>query len=262
MRILFLGDIVGRPGRAAIHGHLPQLRRDLELDLVVANGENASGGLGLTAKDARQLLGSGIDVLTGGNHIFRHADIGPFMETTDRLLRPANYPPGAPGVGWRVYRPANKPPFAVLNLLGRMFMEAVDCPFRAAEAILDQLPGDVPIRLLDFHAEATSEKRALAFACDGRITALCGTHTHVLTNDAQILPRGTASLTDCGMTGPELSVIGMDPDNVIARYRTGLAHRFTVSRSPVALQGALLDVDAATGKAVQIASWRHAVKGD
>lgn len=258
MRILMLGDIMGRPGRQAVTGRLPQLRRDLGIDLVVANGENASGGIGLAAREAKQLLAAGIDVLTGGNHSFRHPDIGPYIAAADRLLRPANLPPGAPGAGWRVFRPTDRPPFAVINLLGRMFMDAVDCPFRAAEDILAQVPDDVPLRLVDFHAEATSEKKALAFFLDGRVTALCGTHTHVQTNDAQILPRGTAMLTDCGLTGPVASAIGMEPENVIARFRTGLPHRFSVAHTPAELQGALLDVDAATGKAVHIAAWRSA----
>jgi 2',3'-cyclic-nucleotide 2'-phosphodiesterase len=259
MRILMLGDIMGRPGRAAVTGHLTRVRRDYGLDCVIANGENASGGIGLAGKHVKGLLSSGIDVLTGGNHSFRHKDVIPAFADTDRLLRPANLPPGAPGAGWRVFRPAGLPPFAVINLLGRMFMEAVDCPFRTAEAILEAIPGDVAIRLVDFHAEATSEKKALAYFLDGRVTAVCGTHTHVQTNDAQLLPRGTATLTDCGLTGPVASAIGMDPDNVIARFTTGLAHRFMVSRSAPELQGALLDIDAATGKAVTIAAWRLAV---
>ena len=256
MRILFLGDIVGRPGRALVFERLRQVRRDLCLDLVVANGENASGGVGLNAKAARQLLEAGIDVLTGGNHTFRHKDIGPFLAAEDRLLRPANYPPGAPGCGWRVYRPTGREPFAVVNLLGRVFMAAVDCPFRAADAILAEFPSDVRVRLVDFHAEATSEKKALAYYLDGRVSAVLGTHTHVQTNDAQILPRGTAMLTDCGMTGPTASALGMDPEEVIGRYLTALPVRFVVARTPPEMQGALLDVDAATGKVVTIAAWR------
>jgi metallophosphoesterase (TIGR00282 family) len=259
MRILFLGDIVGRPGRVAVTGHLWRVRRDLGIDCVIANGENASGGIGLAARHVKALLGAGIDVLTGGNHSFRHKDIIPAFETTDRLLRPANLPPGAPGAGWRVFRPAGQPAFAVINLLGRMFMEAVDCPFRTAAAILERIPGDVTVRFVDFHAEATSEKKALAYFLDGRVTAVCGTHTHVQTNDAQLLPRGTAALTDCGLTGPAASAIGVDPENVIARFVTGLPHRFVVSRADPELQGALLDIDAATGKAVTIAAWRLAV---
>ena len=261
MRILFLGDIVGRPGRSIVFERLRQVRRDCGCDLVVANGENASGGIGIAAKAARQLLDAGIDVLTGGNHTFRHKDIAAFLETEERMLRPANYPPGAPGRGWQVYRPKDKPPYAVINLLGRVFMQAVDCPFRAADAILAELPADVRVRLVDFHAEATSEKKALAYYLDGRVSAVLGTHTHVQTADAQLLPRGTALLTDCGMTGPADSALGMDPEEVIARYLTGLPTRFTVSRAAPRFEGALLDVDAATGKVVTIAAWRHPENG-
>lgn len=259
MRMLFLGDIVGRPGRSIVFDRLRQVRRDLGLDLVVANGENASGGVGIEPRAARQLLEAGIDVLTGGNHTFRHRDIAQAFESTDRLLRPANYPEGTPGAGFRVYRPAGREPFAVVNLLGRVFMAAVDCPFRAADAILAGLPADVTVRLVDFHAEATSEKKAMAYFLDGRVSAVLGTHTHVQTNDAQILPRGTAFLTDCGMTGPAASAIGMAPEEVIERYLTALPRRFVVSRAAPEMQGALLDIDAGTGKAVNISAWRLAV---
>lgn len=259
MRILMLGDIMGRPGRLAVTEHLGHIRRELAVDYVIANGENASGGLGLAAKHVKGLLGAGIDVLTGGNHSFRHKDIWPVFSVTDRLLRPANLPTGAPGAGWGVFRPADRPPLAVINLLGRLFMEAVDCPFHTVDAILERLPGDVAVRLVDFHAEATAEKKAMAYFLDGRVSAVCGTHTHVQTADAQILPRGTAAITDLGLTGPAASAIGMDPANVVARFVTGLPHRFTVSRARPELQGALLDVDAATGQTVSIAAWRHAV---
>jgi metallophosphoesterase (TIGR00282 family) len=258
MRLLFLGDIFGRPGRSIIFERLRQIRRDWAVTRVVANGENASGGLGLTFKAARQLLDSGIDVLTGGNHTFRHTDLIPLFAATDRLLRPANYPPGAPGTGWQVYRPKDAPPYAVINLLGRTFMPAVDCPFAAADAILAGLPSDVPVRLVDFHAEATSEKKALGYYLDGRVSAVLGTHTHVPTADAQLLPRGTAYMTDVGLTGPAASALGMDPEEVIARFRTGLPRRFAVSKAPPEMQGALLDIDAATGKVVTITPWRLA----
>ncbi len=257
MRILFLGDIFGRPGRSIVHERLRQIRRDLGLDRVVANGENASGGIGIMAKAARQLLESGIDVLTGGNHTFRHKDLLPFFETTDRLLRPANYPPGAPGRGWQIYRPADAPPYAVINLLGRTFMAAVDCPFQAVDAILGQIPSDVAVRLVDFHAEATSEKAAMAHFLDGRVSAVLGTHTHVQTADARLLSKGTAAMTDCGMTGPVDSAIGMAPEEVVSRFVTGLPARFMVARTRAEMQGALLDIDAATGKVVTIAGWRH-----
>ncbi len=258
MRILFLGDIVGRPGREAVIAGLFRLRREFEVDVVLANGENASGGLGITVKAASQLLSCGVDVITTGNHVFKHREIQTYFETTDRLLRPANYPAGAPGAGLGVYGIEGRPPFAVLNLLGRTYMDNLDCPFRTADALIGLIPGDVPVRLLDFHAEATSEKKAMAYYLDGRISALCGTHTHVQTNDAQILPQGMAYITDLGMSGPVKSAIGMDPQAVIRRYVTGMPQRFVLSRGPVELQGAVIDVDAQTGKAVQIQAWRHA----
>ena len=258
MRLLFLGDVFGRPGRTVLTQRMPGLRRDLGLDRVVANAENASGGLGLTAKAARQLLESGLDVLTGGNHTFRCADLGPMLDSSERLLRPANYPAGAPGRGWRVFRPRDAAPYAVINLLGRTFMAAVDCPFAAAEGILGQLPADVPVRLVDFHAEATSEKKAMGYFLDGRVSAVLGTHTHVQTADAQLLPQGTAYMTDLGMTGPAASALGMDPEEVVARFRTGLPRRFMVSKAAPEMQGALIDIDASAGKVVTIAPWRLA----
>jgi metallophosphoesterase (TIGR00282 family) len=258
MRILCLGDIVGRPGRDAVIACLFRLRRELEVDVVVANGENASGGIGITVKAASQLLACGVDVLTSGNHIFKHREIQPYLETTDRLLRPANYPSGAPGVGLGIYRLEGKPPFAVMNLLGRTFMDSLDCPFRAADEILDRIPGGVAVRILDFHAEATSEKKALAYHLDGRVSALCGTHTHVQTSDSQILPHGTAYITDLGMSGAAYSALGMDPQAIIRRYRTGMPQRFVLSKGPVELQGGLLDIAAGTGKTVHRQGWRHA----
>ncbi len=258
MRMLFLGDIFGRPGRAVVTQRLAGLRRDLGLERILANAENASGGIGLTAKSARQLLETGLDVLTGGNHTFRHPDLSPLLDANDRLLRPANYPAGAPGRGWQVFRPRDAAPYAVINLLGRTFMTAVDCPFAAAEGILGQLPADVPLRLVDFHAEATSEKKALAYFLDGRVSAVLGTHTHVQTADAQLLPQGTAYMTDLGMTGPAGSALGMDPEEVIARFRTGLPRRFVVSKAAPEMQGALMDIDASAGKVVTIAPWRLA----
>lgn len=261
MRILFLGDIVGRPGREAVIADLYRLRRELEVDVVLANGENASGGIGITVKAASQLLSCGVDVITSGNHVFKHREILTFFETTDRLLRPANYPAGAPGSGLGIYGIDGKPPFAVINLLGRTYMDNLDCPFQAADALIGRIPGDVPVRLVDFHAEATSEKKAMAYYLDGRVSALCGTHTHVQTSDAQILPHGMAYLTDLGMSGPVRSAIGMDPQAVIRRYVTGMPQRFVLSKGPVELQGAVLDIDAQTGKAVQIQGWRHACQG-
>ncbi|KUG28592.1 phosphoesterase family protein [hydrocarbon metagenome] len=258
MRILFLGDIVGRPGRDAVVAGLFRLRRECGADVVLANGENASGGLGITVKAASQLLSCGVDVITSGNHIFKHREIQTYFDGTDRLLRPANYPPGAPGTGLGVYRPDGTPPYAVINLLGRTYMDSLDCPFRTADALIGRIPGDVAVRVLDFHAEATSEKKAMAYYLDGRVSALCGTHTHVQTSDAQILPHGMAYITDLGMSGPIRSAIGMDPQAVIRRYLTGMPQRFVLSKGPVELQGAVIDIDAQTGKAVQIQAWRQA----
>ncbi len=256
MNILLLGDIVGRPGRAALAAYLPRLRQQLGLDLVIANAENASGGIGLNARAAKELLNLPIDVLTSGNHIWKHRDIYNVLQDTPRLLRPANYPPGAPGTGLGLYRTPAGVPYAVVNLLGRTYMEAVDCPFQSAETLLGQIPQDVVVRLVDFHAEATSEKKAMGFYLDGRVSVVAGTHTHVQTNDACVLPKGTAYLTDLGMCGPAQSVLGMDPDVILKRFLGRLPVRFEVARSPARLEGALCEVDAATGRAVGIRPWQ------
>ena len=240
MRMLFLGDIFGRPGRAVVAQRLAGLRRDLGLTRILANAENASGGIGLTAKSARQLLETGLDVLTGGNHTFRHPDLSPLLETSDRLLRPANYPAGAPGRGWQVFRPRDAAPYAVINLLGRTFMAAVDCPFAAAEGILGQLPADVPLRLIDFHAEATSEKLALGWHLDGRVAAVLGTHTHVATLDARVLPGGTAYVTDLGMTGPHDGVIGMTKASSLSRFLKAKGDRWEVASGDLQLHAMLV----------------------
>ncbi|MBA4358396.1 MAG: metallophosphoesterase, partial [Desulfovibrio sp.] len=190
MRILFLGDIVGRPGRHAVKKHLATLRAAEAVDLVLANAENASGGLGLSAEGAKELFGAGVDGLTSGNHIWKFKDMPSYMQREERLVRPANYPPGLPGRGWTVLRVGELPPVAFMNLMGRTYMQAVDCPFRAADAMLAELDAghpEVRLRILDFHAEATSEKSSLGWHLDGRISAVLGTHTHVQTNDARLL---------------------------------------------------------------------------
>ncbi|WP_027183648.1 TIGR00282 family metallophosphoesterase [Desulfovibrio inopinatus] len=253
MRICFFGDIVGRPGRTAIIERTSRLRREHAFDLVLANAENASGGLGLTSKSARQLLAAaGLDVLTSGNHIWKHKDLISFFQENDRVLRPANYPEGAPGAGLGIYQTESGMPYAIINLLGRTYMDAVDCPFQSAMSLLATVPGDVLVRLVDFHAEATSEKRAMGFVLDGRVTAVLGTHTHVQTNDAQILPQGTAYMTDLGMCGPKDSILGMSVDPIVQRFLTGRPHRFVVARNPARLEGCSLDVDDASGFARSI----------
>ncbi|MFW5971415.1 MAG: TIGR00282 family metallophosphoesterase [Desulfovermiculus sp.] len=248
MRILFLGDIVGRPGRNAVTRLLPGLKAKWELDCVVANVENASGGIGLTIKNARQLYAAGIDVLTSGNHIWKHKEIIGFMQECPWLLRPANYPPGAPGQGWGIYAVAQGD-LAVVNLLGRIFMDQVDCPFQAVDKIVSSIREQAKHIIIDFHAEATSEKKALFYALNGKVSAVIGTHTHVPTADAQISPEQTAYISDAGMCGPYHSVIGMDPGPILERFQTGLPQPFTVGRGQVVVQGVLLDTDA-QGRAV------------
>lgn len=256
MRILFLGDIVGRPGRAAVREHVWRLRERADIDLVFANGENASGGFGLSARNASELFGAGIDGMTGGNHIWKFRNLWNLLDTDERLLRPHNYPPGAPGSGVRVFRREGLAPVAVINLQGRTFMPPVDCPFAAAEAALAGLDG-VAIRIVDFHAEASGEKQALAWFLDGRVSAVLGTHTHTQTNDAVVLPGGTAYITDLGMCGPTGSCIGMRPEIIIDRYRTGLPGVLEVAPGKGVLQGAVFDIDDTTGRAVSIAPFRQ-----
>lgn len=259
MRILFLGDIVGRPGRHAVKKHLASLRAELGADLVLANAENASGGLGLSAEGAKELFGAGVDGLTSGNHIWKFKDMPSYMAREPRLVRPANYPPGTPGSGLAVLTPAGLPPVAVLNLMGRTYMQALDCPFRAADEILARLDAEHPevkIRLLDFHAEATSEKISMGWHLDGRVSAMLGTHTHVQTADARLLKQGTAYITDLGMCGPVDSCLGMSVAPILRKFLTAAPERFEVAGGPVALCGAVLDIDDDTGRARDIRAWR------
>lgn len=256
MKILFLGDIIGRPGRKALADSIRPLRQSLALDAVVANAENASGGIGLNAKAAKELLSLPVEALTSGNHIWKHKDIFAFFNETERLLRPGNYPPGAPGSGLGVYEAKDGSQFAVLNLMGRTYMEAADCPFQTADSLLATLPGDVKVRIVDFHAEATSEKKAMGYFLDGRVSAVFGTHTHVQTNDPRILPKGTAVLTDVGMCGPVESIIGMDAQTIVGRFVSRLPVRFEVAKGHVRLEGAYCEIDAGSGRAVSIRPWQ------
>ena len=248
LRILMIGDVVGQPGRRAVRRLVPDLRHELALDLVIANGENAAGGYGLTPDTAEELLHSGVDILTSGNHIWDQKEIIPQLDEGLPLLRPANYP-AAPGRGWLI-----QDGVMVLNLMGRLFMPALDCPFRTASQILAaaEAQGGPRIIIVDFHAEATSEKQSLGWYLDGRVSAVVGTHTHVGTVDARILPKGTAYLTDVGMTGPVNSVIGSDANAVIDRFLTGIPQRAPVAAGPVLLNAALLEIDPETGKALAI----------
>ena len=254
MRLLFLGDIVGNSGRQMVKDHLPRLRRELELDVILANGENASGGLGLSAKSAQELHRCGVDVLTTGNHVWKFPDIRPALHNEPWLLRPANYPASAPGRGAGVYElGVNLPPLMVINLQGRIFMEAIDCPFTVAESLVAQAPPEAVV-LVDIHAEATSEKRALAHMLRGRVQAVVGTHTHVQTNDACIFD-GTGYISDLGMCGPEDSCLGMDSDIILRRFRTGLPQRFELAKGPCMLNGALMEV--VDGQCREITAWQY-----
>ena len=255
MRILFLGDVMGRAGRAAVAERLAGLKASLRADFCVVNGENASGGMGLSAKSAQELLRCGVDVLTTGNHVWKFPDIRPLLQIEPRLLRPANYPASAPGVGLGVYDLGEGlPRLAVINLQGRTFMEALDCPFAAAENVVVQAPEGAVI-VVDMHAEATSEKRALAHMLRGRVQAVVGTHTHVQTNDATILDGVTGYLSDLGMCGPEDSCLGMDSDIILRRFRSGLPQRFELAKGPCMLSGALMEMD--QGRCRAITAWQY-----
>lgn len=255
MRILFIGDIFGQPGRRIVKETLPLLRQELQPDLILANAENAAAGFGITPPLVEELLDLDIAVLTSGNHIWDKKEIYSYLreQVNGRLLRPANYPTGAPGHGLFVGKTPAGIGYAVINLQGRVFMPALDCPFRKADEILGSIPEDVKIRIVDFHAEATSEKQALGWYLDGRVTAVLGTHTHVPTADETVLPQGTAYLTDLGMTGPYESIIGMERQTVIQKFLDQLPTRFEVAKGDVRLSAALLDVDPQSGHALSIA---------
>jgi metallophosphoesterase (TIGR00282 family) len=252
VRILFIGDIVGQPGRRAVRELLPRIRREHHVHLVVANGENMAGGSGITGRTAEEMLAAGIDVLTSGDHIWDHKEINAVLDREQRILRPLNYPPGTPGNGSIVVTIDGQPDTAVINLQGRTFMVPMEHPFLEIEREVARLRCQARVILVDFHAEATSEKIALGRMLDGQVSAVVGTHTHVQTADEQIFPGGTAYLTDAGFTGPHDSVIGREIAPVLRRFRTGLPQRFEVASGRVLLQGVVIDVDGSTGRATAI----------
>jgi metallophosphoesterase (TIGR00282 family) len=243
VRILFIGDIVGSPGRQIVSDRLADIVSQRQIDLVIANGENAASGFGITPRLADELLGMGIDVLTGGNHSWDRKEIHEYMPHQPRLLRPGNFPEGAPGSGTFTGSAKNGVKYAVLNLQGRVFLAPIDDPFRKADAELAKLPADVDIILVDLHAETTSEKIAMGWYLDGRVTAVVGTHTHVTTADERVLPQGTAYITDVGMTGPHGGVIGMDREAIIKRFLDGLPARFEVASGDVQMNCVLIETD-------------------
>lgn len=249
MRILYLGDVVGRDARARLRRELRALRAREEVDLVVANGENASGGRGIDPGGVDELLDAGVDAITTGNHIWKHRSIEPVLETETRLVRPANFPLDNPGRGLTVVGARDGTQVGVLNLIGRVFMGDHDCPFRAADREIAALPPDVKVVLVDMHGEATSEKSAIGWHLDGRVSAVVGSHTHVQTADERILPGGTAFLSDAGMCGPVRSVLGQRKEEVLERFLTRKPVRFALARGPVVLQGLLVDIDPVSGKA-------------
>jgi len=245
--ILAVGDIIGKPGRQAMRELLPGLRQQYGLDLVIANGENAAGGLGLTSTTAKEMLNAGVDVLTSGNHIWAQKEIIPYLDGEMPILRPLNYPPGVPGKGYIINGQV-----MVVNLIGRTFIGNFDCPFRAMDQLLAEVKHKPPVIIVDFHAEATSEKVAMGRYLDGRVSAVLGTHTHVGTIDTQILPHGTAYVTDIGMTGPINSVIGDDIESVLQRFLTIIPSRLSVGKGKPIFNAVLVSVDESSGKALTI----------
>jgi metallophosphoesterase (TIGR00282 family) len=252
MRILFIGDIFASAGRKLVADHFSYILESERIDLAIANAENAAGGFGLTPPLADDLFELGIDVLTSGNHIWDKREIYDYLSKQQRLLRPANYAPELPGQGLVVVEARNGVPCAVLNLQGRTYMPATDCPFRKADELLASLDSSVTVRFVDFHAELTSEKMAMGWYLDGRVSAMVGTHTHVPTADTRILPRGTAYQTDAGMTGPYDSVIGVEKEPVLRKFLTSLPVRFEAARENAQLHAVVIDVEPETGRATAV----------
>ena len=260
MNILFIGDIFAHVGRSIVADHLKDILQSNEIDLCIANGENSAGGFGITPQVAEELFALGIDVLTGGNHSFDKKEIFDYLPTHPRLLRPANYPPGTPGNGVILCQSRSGISCAVMNLQGRTYMPASECPFRKADELLEALPGTTKVRFVDFHAEVTSEKMAMGWHLDGRVSAMIGTHTHVPTADSRILPGGMAYQTDCGMTGPYDSVIGVDKEIILRRFLTSMPIRMEAAKGRVEMHSVIIDVDESTGQARSIR--RHSISGD
>ena len=252
MRILFIGDIFASVGRKIVAEHLQRIIGEEGIDLAIANAENAAGGFGLTPAVAQELLGYGLDVLTTGNHVWDKREIYDFLDREERLLRPANYAAPLPGRGLYLGKARNGAPYAVINLQGRVYMPPTDCPFRKADELLESLPEGVNVRFVDFHAEVTSEKMAMGWHLDGRVTAVVGTHTHIPTADARLLEKGTAYQTDAGMTGPYNSIIGVEKEAVLHKFKTALPVRFESAKKGVELRAVIVECDAASGRAASV----------
>lgn len=252
VKLLFIGDIIGKPGRQALSQCLHKLVDRYSLDMVIANGENVAGGFGITEDTAKELFDMGVHVVTSGNHIWDKKDSVGLIDSDDRILRPANYPPGTPGKGGGVYETPGGIKVGVINLEGRVFMNNLDCPFRKADELVELISKDASVILVDFHAEATSEKLALGWYLDGRVSAVIGTHTHVQTADERLLPSGTAYMSDAGMTGSYDSVIGMNKEQALRKFVSQMPVKFEVAKKDIRFSGVVIEVDEMTGKAVSI----------
>lgn len=252
MNILMIGDIVGKPGRRALRNLLPALQQKYKIEFTIANAENAAGGKGLSQEVFAEIVGAGVDVLTMGNHVWDNRDIFSFIDDEPRIVRPANYPGDCPGQGFHIYTGGFNKKIAVINVSGRVFLDPLDCPFQITGGILDQVNDKADIIIIDFHAEATSEKLAFAYYLDGSVSAVLGTHTHIQTADERILPQGTAYITDLGMTGPIDSILGMDKDLVVKRFISQRPVRFEVAKGSAQLQGVVLSFDDNTNQVLGI----------
>jgi metallophosphoesterase (TIGR00282 family) len=259
VRLLFIADVVGAPGRKALAERLATLRSELDVDACIVNGENAADGIGITPRLADQILRLGVDAITLGNHAFRRAEIGPYLDSSDRVVRPANMARSTPGRGVAVVSTSNGSRIGVVNVLGSLFLHPAISMFEVIDELVEEARRETPVVLVDVHAEATSEKAAMGRWLDGRVTAVVGTHTHVQTSDARVFPKGTAFITDAGMTGPHDSVIGVETELAIRRMRTGLPVRFETAQGGVRIEGALVECDASTGRASSIESVRVSV---
>lgn len=248
INILFFGDVIGRPGRNALKKHLPHLKEKYQAKYVIANGENGSGGIGLTPDSANEIFDAGVDVITSGNHIWQHKEIFEYINQNERLIRPINFPQSAPGRGYVILEDK----LAIINVIGRVFMPPVDCPFIACSQLIEEIKDKTELMVVDFHAEATAEKQSLAWYLDGKVSAVIGTHTHIQTADERILPGGTGYITDVGMVGPLHSIIGIKIEPVITRFLTGIPQRYDVATGKVIINAIFLSLNPKTGKAEKI----------
>jgi len=252
VKILFIADIVGKPGREVVKNILPRVRKEKDIQFVIANCENAAGGFGLTPRIYREILSAGVDIVTMGNHVWARREISEIIEE-ENILRPANFPPEVPGKGWAVIQAKDGVKVGVVNLMGRVFMSNLECPFRTADRIIGEISKNTKIIIVDMHAEITSEKVAMGWYLDGKVSAVIGTHTHIPTADERVLPQGTAYITDLGMTGPLDSVIGIKKEIILKKYLTQVPIRFEVATDDLVFAGAEIEIDEKTGKAKSIA---------